>query len=112
MKSRVRAVFAGLVVAGGPTVASGTTPPAAVSERMQLEGTSGSLAGYTLARSNGWSRRDAEDGRVYTTKSITVNGDQGVVYRHDYGTKAQGSKTCTDTHFEWTWDLELMRAGA
>lgn len=110
MKLRVRAVVAGLMVAAGGTVASGTTA-AAASERMQLECTSGSLAGHTLERSNGSSWWDVEDGTVYTTKSITVSGDEGVVFQHDYGKKAKESETCTGTHFEWTWDLELMRAG-
>lgn len=58
-----------------------STPAAAASERMQLECTSGPLAGHTVERSNGSSWWAAEDGTVYTTKSITVSGDEGVVFR-------------------------------
>ena len=111
MKSRGRATFACLAVALGATAAS-AAPAAAGSERMQLHCESGSLAGHTLERSNGSSWWDVDDGTVYTTKSITVSGDEGVLYQHDYGRKAKAPETCTATHFDWTWELEVVRTGA
>lgn len=111
MKSRGRAKFACLAVALGATAVS-ATPAAAGSERMQLHCESGSLAGHTLERSNGSTWWDVDDGAVYTTKSIKVSGDEGVVYEHDYGKKAEAAETCTGTHLDWTWELAVGRTGA
>lgn len=111
MKSRGRATFACLAVALAATAVS-ATPAAAGSERMQLHCESGSLAGHTLERSNGSSWWDVHGGAVYTTKSIKVSGDEGVVYEHGYGKKSNAPETCTGTHFDWTWELQLVRAGA
>lgn len=88
------------------------TPAAASSEKMQLHCESGSLADHTLERSNGSSSWDVDDGVVYTTKSIKVSGDEGVVYEHACGKKAKAAETCTATHFDWTWELEVVRTGA
>lgn len=108
--SRGRAKFACLAVALGATAVS-ATPAAAGSERMQLHCESGSLAGHTVERSNGSSWWDVGDGALYTTKSIKVSGDEGIVYQRDYGKKAKAAETCTATHFDWTWELELVQTG-
>lgn len=116
MRTRARATLACLAVALGATAAGATAAAAAAaaagSERMQLHCESGSLAGHTLERSNGSSWWGVDDGTVYTTKSITVSGDEGVVYHRDYGKKDKAPGTCTATHFGWTWQLEVVRTGA
>lgn len=112
MKSRAKATFACLAVALAASAASGATPAAAASERMQLPCESGSLVGHTLERANGSSWWNVEDGTVYTAKSLTIGNEQGmVVFQHTYGKKSRAPETCTGTHFEWTWYLELVEAG-
>lgn len=111
MRSRTKARFACLVVTLASAAATGATPAAAGSERMQLHCESGTLQGSTLERTNGSSWWDVGTGTVYTTKSLTISDDQGIVHQHDYGKKSQLAETCTGTHFDWTWDLEVVEAG-
>lgn len=112
MKSRTKATFACLVATLAITAASGGTPAAAGSERMQLHCESGTLEGHTLERTNGSSWWNVETGTIYTTKSLTISDDdQGIVHHHDYGKKSQDADTCTAEHFDWTWDLEVVAAG-
>lgn len=112
MKSRTKATFACLAATMAVTAASGGTPAAASSERMQLHCLSGSLQGDILERTNGSSWWDTDTGAVYTTKSLTISDDQGIVHQHDYGKKSQAAETCTAKHFEWTWDVEVVEAGS
>lgn len=112
MKSRTKATFAWLVATLAVTAGSGAMPAAAGSERMQLHCASGSLQGHTLERTNGSSWWDVDTGTVYTTKSLTVSDDQGIVHQQDYGKKSQAAETCTAQHFEWTWDVEVVDAGS
>lgn len=79
---------------------------------MELHCDSGDLAGRTLERSNGSSWWDVADRTVYTTKSIVSTDGQDVVHHHEYGNKSGTPETCTGQHFEWTWDLTVVEAGA
>lgn len=90
-----------------------TIPASAASERMHLYCASGSLEGRTFERTNGASWWDVEDGTVYTTRSIRVtHPDHGTVHEHTYGQKSAEGGTCTASHFGFTWELQLVRAGA
>ncbi|MBW3665437.1 MAG: hypothetical protein KY469_20270 [Actinobacteria bacterium] len=89
-------------------VASLPTAALASAERMQLTCYSGSLAGHTLERANGSNWWDVDDGTVYTTTSLEVSNEDGVVHSQRYGAKAATPETCTGTHFDFTWDVELV----
>jgi hypothetical protein len=111
MRAGTQATIATMAIALGATAAA--APAGAAAERMQLDCDGGSLAGHTLERTNGSSWWDVGSGDVYTTKSIVVSSEEeGTVYAKDHGTKAGGStEGCTATHFEFTWQLQLVRVG-
>lgn len=112
MRAGTRATIATMAIALGATAAT-AVPAGAAAERMQLACDGGSLAGHTIERTNGSSWWDVETGDVYTTKSIVVSSEEeGTVYAKDYGEKAGGTtEDCTAAHFEFTWQLELVRVG-
>lgn len=108
---RIRTAAVAAVTLG--LLGTATIPASAASERMQLLCESGSLEGRTFERTNGASWWDVEDGGVLTTHSIRVtHPDHGTVYEHTYGRKSAEAETCTATHFGYTWELELVPAGA
>jgi hypothetical protein len=89
-------------------VASLPTAALASAERMQLHCDAGSLADHTLERANGSSWWDVGDGTVYTTTSLAVSSEGEPVHSQRYGSKAATPETCTGTHFDFTWDVELV----
>lgn len=101
------ATIASLALAVGVVTAS---PAGASSQRMQLHCDSGTLDGHVLERTNGSSWWDVSDAAVYTTRSITVTADGSVAYDKRYGQKSGEVDTCTGTHFDSTWNLELAGA--
>lgn len=106
MKAAAAAIA--LVVASGAGFAA---PAGASGERMQLHCDSGTLAGHTLARTNGSSWWDVEFGTVFTTKSLVISEGGEVVYEKDYGTKTGTVESCVADHFDFTWEVELVESG-
>jgi hypothetical protein len=102
---RIRATAIAVTAALAATL---PTAALAAAERMQLRCDSGTLAGRTLERTNGSSWWDVADGTVYTTSSLTVSEGDDVVHSQHYGAKGTSPETCTGTHFDFTWDVELV----
>lgn len=110
MRTRTKVAIASLAIS--MAAGAGAAPVAAANERMELQCTEGSLAGSTFERTNGSSWWDVQSGAVYTTKSIIVSDDAGIVHAKEYGNRTgHVPATCSGAHFEFTWDLELVRVG-
>ena len=107
---KIRTTLAGAAFA--VSVLGAPTPAAASAERMQLTCHDGTLAGHTLERTNGSSWWDVDDGTVYTTKSLLITEGDQVVYEKNYGHTASAEETCVGDHFEWTWNVTVVRAQA
>lgn len=85
------------------------TAALAASERMHLDCEQEALG--RIERTNGASWWD-EGGNVYTTTHLRVTQDDQMVYEHAYGKqRPQQTLTCTAEHFDFTWEVELVRAG-
>lgn len=97
-----------VIAATAAILASIPATALASAERMQLTCDTGSLAGQTLERTNGSSWWDVTEGTVYTTTSLVVSHDNDVVHSQQYGAKASAPETCSGSHFDFTWDVELV----
>jgi hypothetical protein len=85
------------------------TAALAASERMHLDCEETELG--RIERTNGASWW-GEDGSVYTTTHLQVTRGDQVIHEHAYGNqRPQQTLTCTAEHFEFTWEVELVRAG-
>jgi hypothetical protein len=85
------------------------TAALAASERMHLDCEQEALG--TIERTNGASWW-GEDGSVYTTTHLRITQGDQVIHEHAYGNqRPQQTLTCTAEHFDFTWEVELVRAG-
>jgi hypothetical protein len=87
------------------------TAALAASERMHLNCEETEVG--RIERTNGASWWD-EAGNTYTTTHLRVTRteDGQVVYEKAYGNqRPQQTLTCTAEHFDFTWEVELVRAG-